>query len=195
MKAKKQSEKKKRRFSLWKLFENSQFNVVLSIIIAVLAWLIVSMYVKPETEGTVSNIPVQLDYSAQTLQAMGLDVVTEGDAPTASVRVTGDRAVLGGLSAEDITVYPRLSNVTEAGQYDLELVAVKNDSSATYTIKSVQPAKITVRFATLTQKKFVVETDTSAVKPQEGYILTNAYATPGEVTLTGPEEEIRSVGR
>ena len=41
MKAKKQSEKKKRRFSLWKLFENSQFNVVLSIIIAVLAWLIV----------------------------------------------------------------------------------------------------------------------------------------------------------
>ena len=71
MKAKKQSEKKKRRFSLWKLFENSQFNVVLSIIIAVLAWLIVSMYVKPETEGTVSNIPVKLDYSAQPLQPWG----------------------------------------------------------------------------------------------------------------------------
>ncbi|MBC5582012.1 hypothetical protein H8S23_10895 [Anaerofilum sp. BX8] len=196
MGTKKQSEKgAKRRFSLWKLFENNQFNVVISIVIAVLAWLVVSMYVKPETEGTVSNIPVKLDYSAQTLQAMGLDVVSEGDAPTANVRVTGDRAVLGGLDPEDITVYPRLSNVTEAGQYELELVAVKNDSSATYTIKSVQPARITVRFATLTQKKFVVETDTSGVKPKDGYILTNAYATPGEVTLTGPQEEIRSVGR
>lgn len=186
---------KKRRLNFGKLFENNQFVLIFSILIAVLGWLVVSLVIEPNTEDKVTGIPVDLDYNAQTLQSMGLDVVTEDETPKVAVRVEGERAVVGGLGADDITVYPRLSNVTEAGQYELTLVAVKNDANASYEIKEVIPSTITVRFATLTQKKFVVETDTSGVKPADGYILTGAYATPGEITLTGPEEEIQSVGR
>ncbi len=192
---KKSKKGQKRRLNLGKLFSNNQFVLAFSILIAVLAWLVVSLVIEPDTEDKVTGIPVDLDYNAQTLQSMGLDVVTEDETPKVSVRVEGERAVVGGLEADDITVYPRLSNVTEAGQYELTLVAVKNDANASYEIKEIIPSTITVRFATLTQKKFVVETDTSGVKPADGYILTGAYATPGEITLTGPEEEIQSVGR
>ena len=195
MKKEKKTETGKRRFKLSRLFDNSQFTVIISILIAVFGWLIVSLVIEPNTVDKVTGIPVDLNYNAQTLQSMGLDVVSEGEIPKVSVRVEGERAVVGGLEADDITVYPRLSNVTEAGQYELTLVAVKNDPNAAYEIREVIPATVTVRFATLTQKKFVVETDTSSVKPADGYILTGAYATPGEVTLTGPEEEIQSVGR
>lgn len=189
--------KEHKRVSVWRMFDNNQFNLVFSILIAVLAWLIVSLYVKPDTSGTVYDIPVKLDYNASAYQSMGLDIVSDGETPTVSVRVTGPRSVVGGLRADDITVYPKLTNVTEAGQYDLDLVAIKNDTSADFTIEagSLRPSKVSVRFATLKQKKFVVETDTSAVKPADGYILSKAYSSPGEVTLTGPEEEIQSVGK
>ena len=195
MKKAKKAKTGKRRLNLGRLFDNSQFTLIISILIAVFGWLVVSLVIEPNTQDKVTGIPVDLDYNAQTLQSMGLDVVTEGEVPRVTVRVEGERAVVGGLGADDITVYPRLSNVTEAGQYELTLVAIKNDPNAAYEIREIVPSTVTVRFATLTQKKFVVETDTSAVKPADGYILTGAYATPGEVTLTGPEEEIQSVGR
>ena len=195
MKKTKKTKTGKRRLDFGRLFDNSQFTVIISILIAVFGWLVVSLVIEPNTQDKVTGIPVDLDYNAQTLQSMGLDVVSEEETPRVSVRVEGERAVVGGLEADDITVYPRLSNVTEAGQYELTLVAVKNDPNASYEIREIIPSTITVRFATLTQKKFVVETDTSGVKPADGYILTGAYATPGEVTLTGPEEEIQSVGR
>ncbi|MDK2813137.1 MAG: hypothetical protein PWQ08_392 [Clostridiales bacterium] len=195
---KKQNETAKKKRSLRGLFENNQFNVVISIVIAVIAWLIISLYIKPQTTSTIADIPVKLDYNASAYQSMGLDIVSEATAtPTVSVRVTGPRSVVGGLTKDDITVYPKMTNVTEAGQYELELVAIKNDSAADFVIDtaSIRPTKVTVRFDTLISKKFVVETDTSTVHPADGYILSKAYATPGEITLTGPEKEIQSVGK
>lgn len=193
----KKAEEKEKNGGLRGLFNNSPFTVVFSILLAVVCWLFVSMAVITETTETIRGIPVRLDYNIQTLQAMGLDVVLEGEAPTVNVRVTGPRSVVGGLTAEDILVYPRLNNVTEAGLYELDLTVVKQDANADFVIEmaSLRPARVSVRFAKLQQKKFVVETDTSGIKPADGYILSKAYATPGEVTLTGPEEEIQAVGR
>ena len=68
---KKQNETVKKKRNLRGLFENNQFNVVISIVIAVIAWLIISMYIKPQTTNTITDIPVKLDYNASAYQSMG----------------------------------------------------------------------------------------------------------------------------
>lgn len=178
------------------LFENNQFNVVISIVAAVIAWLLVSLYVNTEDTVTIKNIPVDLDYSSSVYQALDLSIV---DTPeyTVSVRVSGPRSVINGLSASDILVYPQMSGVTDAGRYDLSLTAVKADNSKDFEIVagSISPRTVSIRFDHVVTKKFVVEVDATGVQPAEGYILDKAFTTPGELTLSGPESEVNAVSR
>ena len=94
MKKAKKAKTGKRRLNLGRLFDNSQFTLIISILIAVFGWLVVSLVIEPNTQDKVTGIPVDLDYNAQTLQSMGLDVVTEGEVPRVTVRVEGERAVV-----------------------------------------------------------------------------------------------------
>ncbi|MEG1932917.1 MAG: hypothetical protein RR075_07380, partial [Pygmaiobacter sp.] len=65
----------KKKISFSRLFDNKQFNVVVSILVAVLAWLLVSLYVNTEDTSTIEDVPVKLDYSASAYQSMGLSIV------------------------------------------------------------------------------------------------------------------------
>ena len=91
MKKTKKTKTGKRRLDFGRLFDNSQFTVIISILIAVFGWLVVSLVIEPNTQDKVTGIPVDLDYNAQTLQSMGLDVVSEEETPRVSVRVEGCR--------------------------------------------------------------------------------------------------------
>lgn len=187
---------KKKPSNLSRLFENNQFNVVISIVVAVVAWLLVSLYVNTEDTRYIQNVPVNLEYSASAYQALDLSIVDAGDY-TATVKVKGPRSVINGLQAADLLVYPQMSGVTDAGRYDLNLVATKVDVSKDYEIVagSVSPKTVSVRFDHVITKKFVVEVDTTGVQTAEGYILDKAFATPGELTLSGPESEVNNVSR
>ncbi|MEG0804608.1 MAG: CdaR family protein, partial [Pygmaiobacter sp.] len=113
------------------------------------------------------------------------------------VEVTGARSVIGGLDKNDILVYPQLTGVTEAGRYDLQLVATKVDSLLDYQISTngISPRTVSVRFDQIRTKKFVVEVDTTGVQPAQGYILDKAFATPSEITLSGPQKELSAVSK
>lgn len=186
----------KKKFNFSRLFENRQFNVVLSVVVAVLAWLLVSMYVNTEDTRYIQKVPVNLSYSASVYQALDLSVVDAADY-TVTVKVKGPRSVINGLSASDILAYPQMSGVSDSGRYDLAVVATKVDSSKDYEIVagSVSPKTVSVRFDHVINKKFVVEVDTTGATPAEGYILDKAFATPSEITLSGPESEVSAVSR
>lgn len=186
----------KKQSKLQKLFANSQFNVVISIIIAVAAWLFVSLYINTRDDQVIRNIPVKLNYAASAYQSLGLSIVDEEEY-TVSVKVEGDRSIINGLGPSDILVYPQLTSVTAAGRYDLSLNATKVDTLKDYQIVagSITPKTVSVRFDTLDTKKFVVEVDTTGVRPAEGYILDKAFATPSEITLAGPSKELSAVSK
>ena len=186
----------KKNLNFSKFFDNKQTNVIISVIIAVVSWLMVSLYINTEDSRVIQNVPVKLDYSATAYQSIGLSIVDETDYKV-SVEVTGPRSVIGGLTGEDITVYPQLSGVTEAGRYDLVLVATKSDALLDYQILNggISPKTLSVRFDMVKSKKFVVEVDTTGVKPAEGYLMDKAFANPGEITLSGPESEISKISR
>lgn len=186
----------KKRFDFSRLFENSQFKVVVSVVVAVVAWLLVSMYVNTEDNRYIKDVPVNIAYSASSYEALDLSVVDAAEY-TVTVKVSGPRSVINGLAPTDILVYPQMASVSDAGRYDLPLVAVKTDASKDYQIVggSVSPKTVSVRFDHVINKKFVVEVDTTGATPAEGYILDKAFATPSEITLSGPESEVSAVSR
>ena len=69
------------------------------------------------------------------------------------------------------------------------------DTSLTkFDIDSISPAYVDVTFAQIGTQKFTVEVEAS-VDPAEGYYLGEKQASPAEVTLRGPVDELARVAR
>ena len=62
-----------------------------------------------ETTATISNIPIQITLSDDAVDN-GLQIFTGND-QTASVTVTGNRAILGSVAASDVTVAPLSASI------------------------------------------------------------------------------------
>lgn len=185
---------KKRKRDLSSLLDNKRFVMVLSVAIAIVAWTIVVLSISPQKSTVIAKIPVNLAYNASAYQSLGLEVVDEG-VVTVDVAVTGPRSVVGGLTAADFVAFPQISQVTAAGRYDLPVVVSKANTVKDFEITQIIPSTVSVRFDRVKTQKFTVETDLAGIRIADGYILGQGYATPGEVTLTGPENEMSMVSR
>ena len=181
------------KFSLSALFDNRRFTAIFSLVLAILIWIVVIVVVDPDTSKDIS-VPVDFAYNSTAYESLGLDIV-EKPTQNITVHITGDGSVLGGLTANDLLVYPDYSVVKDAGEYQLTLQIKKTDATKRFTITSPVEQTITVRFDKVVTQKFTVTVNVTGVQPADGYYMDIASAAPGEVTLSGPEDEMSRVDK
>ena len=134
---------KKKKLSLNKLFQNNKFLIILALVISTITWVYMSMGTTNDTTVTISNIPIQIELPDQ-LDNNGLQVFRDTK-QTATVTVTGSRAVLGSIGTKDITVTGATNGIDSAGTYQLSLSAVKaNPSANCQIISTVTPSNVNV---------------------------------------------------
>ena len=184
---------KKPRSKLTQALVNNFWLKVLSVLIAVAAWLAIDEALKPDTTSEIENVPVTIDTTSGVLKNLGLNPI-EGADTTVEVVVRGERYVVAGLTSKDVEVVASLSNVTGAGRYDLSLTA-RNKSNKDFEIVAVDPATIRVRFDKLVEKTFPVEVDISGLSVPSDYMLAERVVEPNEITVRGPEAEIAKIDR
>ena len=99
---------KKKKLSLNKLFQNNKFLIILALVISTITWVYMSMGTTNDTTVTISNIPIQIELPDQ-LDNNGLQVFRDAE-QTATVTVTGSRAVLGSIGTKDMILQPVLQS-------------------------------------------------------------------------------------
>ena len=109
---------KKKKRSLNKLFQNNKFLIILALVISTITWVYMSMGTTNDTTVTISNIPIQIELPDQ-LDNNGLQVFRDAE-QTATVTVTGSRAVLGSIGTKDITVTGATNGIDSAGKCCLQ---------------------------------------------------------------------------
>lgn len=183
---------------LERLLSRRWVSMLVSAMMAVLLWLIVISQ-QPTQKVIITGVPVSYDYNSPLYTGASLDITERPDLRV-NVSITGDSSVIGGgnISASDIVVYPDYTEVSRSGtpgEYTLPLRARRADSSLQkFEIDSVTPAYVEIAFAQIGTRKFTVEVDAS-IDPAEGYYLGEKQASPTEVTLRGPVEELDRVSR
>ncbi len=178
------------------LFDNKRFIMVFSLILAVVIWFVISFSQAPDTERTITDVPVNLAVENSAVEQMGLDFVSNA-AYKVSVTVKGPSYVVGIISADDILVSPTLSAVNAPGTYSLELKATKI-KNGDYRILSVSPSVISARFDYIDTKEFTLETVAKGAAATEGLVAENAVATDSNyatVTIKGPRTEMEKIDR
>ena len=166
---------KKKKLSLNKLFQNNKFLIILALVISTITWVYMSMGTTNDTTVTISNIPIQIELPDQ-LDNNGLQVFRDAE-QTATVTVTGSRAVLGSIGTKDITVTGATNGIDSAGTYQLSLSAVKANPSVDYQRETSFPIQENVVY-----------------KVADGYYASTSLASKN-ITISGPQTEIAKIAK
>ncbi len=187
---------KNNNFSLRKLFANNKFSLAFSIIAAVVLWMVITVVQAPDTEKTVTDVPVNIPIEGSALSQLGLDVVDSSALNnTVSVTIKGANYIVSGISAEDITVTASISNVTAPGKYTLELKAVKS-LGGDYEIASIFPSSVVVSFDYIDTKEFTVKAEAPGISAVKGLVAEPAVVTDSNskvLTVKGPRANMEKL--
>lgn len=175
-----------------RIFRNKIFLIILSFIISLTVWVSINMGDYGETSYVVSNIPITINLP-ENAEKQGLKVFNNEELK-GSVTVSGNRSIIGSLTADDIQIVPEQTDLlTSAGSYSLSLVAKKTGASLNYTVDSVSPSTVYIKLdrnRKITQK---IEQNISYTIPN-GYYGT-VLLSEDEVSISGPETEIKKIDK
>lgn len=174
------------------LFKNNNSLRIISVVVAVLFWTIVSLYIDPTTTKRIDDIIVDIDSESPILQRLNLAPV-DFKIETVSVSVSGNMGDLRALSADDFTGKILLNGVTGPGEYELDIEVVKNNESASYDINDRKIGKIKVEFDHTKTETFALSAEIGNINIVDGYIKGETLFSPKEVTVTGPKKYIDKI--
>ncbi len=179
---------------LQKLIGGKYFLPVLSFLIALCIWIYVVVFVNTQHTVTINNVPVNMQYKQSVYQSMGLDVVDGGNM-TVDVTITGSRSTTADITADDILVYPNITNIEGSGTYTFTLTAEKVSGFKNFEISSLSRDTVTVRLDKLINKDFTVTADISSVVVAADCMADMPTVNPGTVNISGPEYKINSIAK
>ena len=174
--------------------DDRRIRLALSILGAIVAWMLVTMIVKPGTTNTIYNVPVDYTYDSSVYTSRGLSIVSAED-KTVNLKISGDGYTIGGLTASDFVVYPDWSSVRDSGEKTLRLLVRGANgllSGVNVTMEG-NDNTVDVVFDVVEEKTLPVTVTTNYLTIADGYILYSTDVSKETVTLSGPSSELDKV--
>ena len=176
------------------ILDDRRIRLALSVLGAVIAWMVVTMIVQPGTTNTIYNVPVDYTYDSAAYTSRGLSIVSAED-KTVNLKISGDGYTIGGLTASDFVVYPDWSSVRDSGEKTLRLLVRGANgllSGVTVTMEG-NDNTVDVVFDVVEEKVLPVTVTTNYLTIADGYILYSTEVSKETVTLSGPSSELDKV--
>lgn len=197
MMSKNKTNSEKKSISFSSLMSDNKFVFVISLIIAVICWTLVSMSQTTEIEKTFKDVPVNINVDESIAKNNGLEIF--GNQTFAvDVTVKGFSYVLNdpAFTNDNISVTASCSSVTAAGTYDLPLNGSVSGVSGDVEVVKLSANTVKVSFDERVSKTFAL---TEEIKELDGYSLKagfireNPRLSVDSLTLSGPSKEIAKI--
>lgn len=189
----------KRKLSLRRLFSNTKFLIVFSLVVAFIFWIAVALEYAPIIEREIENVPVVIDMENSVPNKFDLQIFGQQEF-TVDITVKGSRFIVGGdlLTADDFDVTAQTAYVNSAGNHTLQIKATKKDAEADYDIVKLSAEYVEVYFDKYDEKEIGVEprivTDLPSVT-DNGYMFDeNDILMPvSTLKISGAKSEIDNI--
>ncbi len=174
--------------------DDRRIRLALSVLGAIISWMIVTMVVQPGTSTVIYNVPVDYTYDTATFTSRGLTIVGKEDRAV-NLKISGDGYTIGSLTASDFVVYPDWSGVRESGAKNLRLRVRSANGMLNNVSVTLEGSDNTVNvvFDVEQQKELEIKVTDNYLSIKEGYILFSTNSSKETVTLTGPSSELSKV--
>ncbi len=166
---------------------------VMSLLFAIILWMLVVNVDDPVDEETFRNVPVQVLHEEIFTTKASTYSILDGN-ETVSVTVRARRKVLSDIRSSDITVTAdirnRVSNSLSDATLptDVEIKGFEGDYVEAYT----NPRNIQIEIEPSAQKDFTISVKTNGT-PRDGNTLGKLVADPKMIRLGGAESQINRV--
>ena len=178
-----------------KRLRNNFLLALLSLFIACIVWLIISMTQYPDALKTIEHIPLSTDISGSVAGNNGLSVISS-DVKEVTVELLAGKTQVGSLNNETLEAYIDADSVTNPGTRTLT-IKIRGASNINYEVKSVKPANATIVFDKMDTRTFDVSAQIPNVSVVDGKAIDQNDITcePSEVRITGPSSQLDKISK
>lgn len=184
---------------LMKHLANNPGLKILSIVIAVILWLVVVNFNNPKI-STTFTIPVTVENS-DVLEDMGKTYDVVGTTDRAVFYVKGERSYMDKLDGSDFVATADLSQIVDiAGNSDEKLVPINisvNSAAKRFEDKlsiTQKTVNMQIRLEDLATKQAYISCEPKG-NPAEGYAIGDVSASPNLVKISGPRSIVSRVSK
>lgn len=161
---------------------------ILSVMIAILIWLLVANTNDPVVTKKFSDIGVKI-INDNVLTDKGYAYeITEGDSVTITVR--GKNSIVGGLNASDFQAVADFSKLSKVDAVPIDVTARKYSDQLEISLGNINTMKI--REEKITSISVPVNVDVRG-DAADGYAIGKTTGTPNLVKVTGPENLLNNI--
>lgn len=163
---------------------------LISILLAVILWLVVVNVDNPQTTVSFTSTATIMNEGIITDNGKVYEILDESDAIRFSV--TGPRSIVEGLSASDFSVVADMNKIDlDLGLVPVEVVAERYTSKLSVSIKTTN---VHVSIENVDTQQFAISA-TASGEPRTGYALGEVSCDPATITITGPGSVLERIDR
>ena len=177
-------------FSFNKLLSNKRFTIPLSIVLAFIWWVVLTIEQRPTMERVFSDMTVTLERE----NISDLSIIGDISQQKFTITVRGPKSSVGALTANDIRLYASAAAVDEPGEYKLDVALMGGNSD--YKIVSISPSTLKVNFDYIDTREFSISAVAQGATAAEGLIAEGGIVSGTEsdtVTISGPRTVLNKI--
>ena len=164
---------------------------LLSLLAAVVFWLVVVNIDDPVTVKRYSNIPV-IAQNESVILNQGKIYQIMNNSGTVTVSVSAKRSTLRQIRSDDITVYADFQNMELSSMIPLQVVI--RDYEGLYESATCNPNNMVVSIEDSTNSRFAITSSTTG-DPADGYFVSRTDTNPESITVSGPGSVVNSIDK
>lgn len=167
---------------------------VLSLIIAILIWLLVRNVDDPIVVRTFYEIPVSIENVSYLAENLEIPLLVDGK-DTVKVRVKGARSVVSKLKKEDIKAVADMTQIISKDTTPIMVPVEVTGTGISDSDITVRPRNIQVDIEKQKSVEKTIAVSTGDTQPDKDYEIGNLKANPEKVTISGPETIINKIDK
>ncbi len=175
--------------SVISIVRNNWAAKLLSLIIAIVFWLLVVQYINPEDTRRLENIPIQVTMEGSVPEGEGLVLVTDYN-QTLDITYEASRDVIAVLNTDKIIAYVDLTSATNSGEYRFPVKIDTGSQAINITAQSIKEA--TLKFEKSTTAQVPVNVAVEGTVP-DGYVKNDPICVPSVINIVGPESVVATI--
>lgn len=177
-------------------FKNDFSLFVFSIVIAIIAWFVISMTVYPSIPKTISGVRLDTDISGTAAAENNLSLIS-CDVSSVRVKILGSRAEIGNLNSENIHAVLKADNISTTGTKTLSIGIVCDNPGIEFEVESIYPETASVVFDKFETRSFPVSPEVPNITYAEGKIRNDEefVCDPEVINITGPSAQLDKIDR
>ncbi len=175
-------------------FKNNLSLAICSVVIAIIAWLVISMTIYPSIPKTILDVPLDIDISGTAAAENGLSLIS-CNVESVDVKILGNRTEVGNLSSENLKARIVADNISTTGTKELKIEVVSNDPNVLIEVESITPSEATVVFDIYETIAIPVEPAIPNITFAEGKTKDESEfrCDPEVINITGPAAQLRQI--